>query len=92
MPKNVENTTTCRMSPRAIASMTEVGKQVQEDVPGVLLVLRHRRHRRGVAADRHREPGAGLEHVDERQPEKQRDRRRDLEVDDRLQRRSAPSP
>jgi hypothetical protein len=46
MPKKVENTTSCRMSPRAIASMTEVGKQVQEDVPGVLLVLRHRRRPR----------------------------------------------
>ena len=73
------------MSPRAIASTTEVGKQVQEDVPGVLLVLRHRRSGAGVGADRHREPRAGLEDVDEREPEEQRDRRRDLEVDDRLQ-------
>ena len=46
MPKNIENTTTCRMSPRAIASIDRRRKHVQEDVPGVLLVLRHRRGRR----------------------------------------------
>ena len=27
MPKNIENTTSCRMSPRAIASMTDVGNK-----------------------------------------------------------------
>ena len=39
----------------------------------------------GVGADRHREPGARLEDVHERQAEEQRDRRRHLEIDDRLQ-------
>ena len=72
------------MSPRAIASMTEVGNRCRKMSHALLLALRHRRGRGRVGADRHRQPGARLEDVDEREAEEQRDRRRDLEVDDRL--------
>ena len=58
---------------------------MEEDVPAVLLVLSHRGQRRRVAADWHGEPGAGLEQVDEAESEEQRNGRRGLEIQDRLQ-------
>ena len=57
------------MSPRAMASMTDVGKEVQNNVPGVRLVPRHRGDRGGVLANRQQEAGAGLEPVDQREAE-----------------------
>ena len=60
-PKNVENTTTCRMSPRAIASTTDVGNRCRKmsqaccwfcAIAAAAVVSR---------AERHRQAGAGLE-------------------------------
>ena len=85
-PKNVANTTTCRMSPFAIASTTEVGNRCSRmsqpaaagSAPCAASSLR-------VGADRQRHAGARLEHVDHHQADHQRDGRRQLEPDDRLE-------
>ena len=60
-------------------------EQVQEDVPPVLLALHEAGGGRRVRANRQRHARAGLEDVDEDEAEEQGDRRRDFEVDDRLQ-------
>ena len=59
---------------------------MQEDVPARAAGSAPSPRRPSVSAPSGmRQPGAGLEDVDQRQAEEQRDGRRDLEVDDRLQ-------
>ena len=67
-PKKIAKTTTCRMSPRAIASTTDVGNRCRKMSQPVCWLLRHRRaapscRRRPAACT----PGARLEDVDEHQ-------------------------
>ena len=83
-PKNVANTTTCRMSPRAIASTTEVGNRCRKMSQPRLAVLRDRRHRRRVS-EGHRQAGARLEQVRQSQADREGHRRGHLEIDDRLE-------
>jgi hypothetical protein len=58
---------------------------MQQDVPGVLLALHHRRGRLGIRHQGHFHAGARLEDVDESQAKKEGDRRGHFEVDDRLE-------
>ena len=85
MPKNIEKTTTCRMSPRAIASTTEVGNRCRKMSQACCWFCTIAAAAVVSAPSGMRQAGARLEDVHEREAEKQRDRRRDLEVDDRLQ-------
>ena len=81
-PKMMLKTTICSTSPSAIASMTDVGNDVQEDLIPRLRVRGDRRTRApsaGSTAD------AGLQDVDRDQADEQRERRDDLEVDHRAQ-------
>ena len=80
--KMMLKTTICSTSPSAIASMTDVGNDVEQDLIPRLracAVIVGRRPHRQVHAD------AGLREVDREQADQQRERRDDLEVDHRAQ-------
>ncbi len=83
-PKNVANTTTCRMSPRAIASTTDVGNRCRKMSQALWLFFAMAATVDGVSR-RHGDAGARLEDVGEPQADGQGDGGGDLEVDDRLE-------
>ncbi len=65
---------------------------VQQDVPAGLLLARHCRQRRGVGRHGQRDTGARLHDVHQHEADDERDRRRQLEPDDRLEPDAAHGP